>query len=146
MPQDIRIAPDGKVFYVADMMSDGVFVVDGDAFTEVAFIATGVGAHGLYPSRDGKKLYVSNRGTHRASRAHADGSIAAIDFATRAVESRWPIPGGGSPDMGNVSADGKWLWLSPSHQHPGRAAAAWAHRMAAARPLFARPYRQHALA
>ena len=112
MPQDIRIAPDGKVFYVADMMSDGVFVVDGDAFTEVAFIATGVGAHGLYPSRDGKKLYVSNRGTHRASRAQADGSIAVIDFATRAVESRWPIPGGGSPDMGNVSADGSTLWLS----------------------------------
>ena len=23
----------------------------------------------------------------------------------------WPIPGGGSPDMGNVSADGKTLWL-----------------------------------
>ena len=24
----------------------------------------------------------------------------------------WPIPGGGSPDMGNVSADGRYLWLS----------------------------------
>jgi hypothetical protein len=24
----------------------------------------------------------------------------------------WTIPGGGSPDMGNVSADGQWLWLS----------------------------------
>jgi streptogramin lyase len=24
----------------------------------------------------------------------------------------WPIPDGGSPDMGNVSADGKVLWLS----------------------------------
>lgn len=24
----------------------------------------------------------------------------------------WLIPGGGSPDMGNVSADGKALWLS----------------------------------
>ncbi len=35
-----------------------------------------------------------------------------IDFATRKVTARWPIPGGGSPDMGNVSADGKWLWLS----------------------------------
>ena len=112
MPQDIRIAPDGKVFYIADMMSDGVFVVDGDTFTEVAFIATGVGAHGLCPSRDGKKLYVSNRGTHGSSRPHGDGSIAVIDFATRAVETRWPIPGGGSPDMGNVSADGRTLWLS----------------------------------
>src|SRR5207248_11287087 len=65
MPQDIRISPDGKVFYVADMMADGVFVIDGDAFREIAFIATGVGTHGLYPSRDGKKLYVSNRGSNK---------------------------------------------------------------------------------
>ena len=35
-----------------------------------------------------------------------------INFATRRVEAVWPIPGGGSPDMGNVSADGRWLWLS----------------------------------
>src|SRR5256885_16501624 len=26
MPQDIRVAPDGKLFYVADMMADGVHV------------------------------------------------------------------------------------------------------------------------
>ena len=82
------------------------------AFTEVGFIATGVGAHGLYPSRDGKKLYVSNRGTHMSEPAHGHGSVAVIDFATRTVESTWPIPGGGSPDMGNVSADGSTLWLS----------------------------------
>jgi YVTN family beta-propeller protein len=87
-------------------------VIDAATFTEVAFIATGPGAHGLYPSRDGKKLYVSNRGTHRSSHPHGDGSIAVIDFATRAVETRWQIPGGGSPDMGNVSADGRQLWLS----------------------------------
>ncbi len=30
MPQDIRISPDGKVFYVADMLADGVFLIDGD--------------------------------------------------------------------------------------------------------------------
>ena len=35
-----------------------------------------------------------------------------IDFATQTVVAQWPVPGGGSPDMGNVSADGKWLWLS----------------------------------
>ena len=38
--------------------------------------------------------------------------MSVIDFATRKVEATWPIPGGGSPDMGNVSADGKQLWLS----------------------------------
>lgn len=113
MPQDIRISPDGKVFYVADMMADGVILIDGDSLTEIGFIPTGVGAHGLYPSRDGKKLFVTNRGTHMSNaHAHGKGSITVIDFATRQVEATWPIPGGGSPDMGNVSADGKQLWVS----------------------------------
>jgi DNA-binding beta-propeller fold protein YncE len=113
MPQDIRISPDGTVFYVADMMADGVFVVDGNTFKEIGFIATGKGTHGLYPSRDGRKLYVANRGSNKIhGPAHGKGSVSVIDFATRKVEANWPIPGGGSPDMGNVSADGKELWLS----------------------------------
>jgi DNA-binding beta-propeller fold protein YncE len=113
MPQDIRVSRDGKVFYVADMMADGVFVIDGDAFTEIGFVATGIGAHGLYPSRDATELYVSNRGSHEVrGPSHGPGSISVIDFATRAVKVTWFIPGGGSPDMGNVSADGKMLWLS----------------------------------
>ena len=113
MPQDVRAAPDGKVFYVAELQSGGIFVVDGDAFKEVGFIPTGVGTHGLYPSRDGKKLYVINRGTARVyGPPRGKGSIAVLDFATRKVEATWMIPGGGSPDMGNVSADGKQLWVS----------------------------------
>jgi YVTN family beta-propeller protein len=113
MPQDIRIAPDGKLFYVADMQADGVYLIDGETFTEAGFIPTGRGTHGLYPSRDGKKLYVTNRGTHMGDvKAHGPGSVSVIDFATRKVEKTWTIPGGGSPDMGNVSADGRTLWLS----------------------------------
>ena len=113
MPQDIRISPDGKVFYVADMHSGGVFVIDGERFIEVGFIQTGPGAHGLYPSRDGKYLYVANRGSSRVfGGPDGKGSVSVIDFATRKVVANWPIPGGGSPDMGNVSADGKTLWLS----------------------------------
>ena len=113
MPQDIRVSPDGKVFYVADMMSDGVFLIDGDAFKQIGFINTGIGTHGLYPSRDGKKLYAANRGSNKIHGArHGKGSVSVIDFATRKVETTWPVPGGGSPDMGNVSADGKHLWLS----------------------------------
>ena len=114
MPQDIRLSPDGKVFYVADMMNDGVFLIDGDSFTEIGFIATGVGTHGFAVSRDGTRLYVSNRGTHHMDQSHpkGPGSVSVIDFATRTVVAQWPIPGGGSPDMGNVSADGKQLWLS----------------------------------
>jgi len=113
MPQDVRISPDGQVFYVADMRANGVFVIDGERFMEIGFIATGVGTHGLYPSRDGAKLYVANRGSNKVFAAPGGkGSVSVIDFATRKVEATWPIPGGGSPDMGNVSADGKTLWLS----------------------------------
>ena len=114
MPQDIRVSPDGKLFLVADMHADGVHVIDGEKFAEMEFIKTGVGTHGLYPSRDGTKLYVANRGSHKVygPRAGKEGSVSVVDFATRKVEKTWPIPGGGSPDMGNVSADGKTLWLS----------------------------------
>jgi YVTN family beta-propeller protein len=113
MPQDIRVSPDGSTFFVADMMVDGVFVVDGSSFKETGFIKTGKGTHGLYPSRDGKKLYVANRGSNRVFAAPGgQGSVSVIDFATQKVEATWPIPGGGSPDMGNVSDDGKQLWLS----------------------------------
>ncbi|MBV8828683.1 MAG: hypothetical protein JO108_05595, partial [Acidobacteriaceae bacterium] len=50
-----------------------------------------------------KYVYVSNRG---------EGSVSLIDLATRKVSTKWTIPGGGSPDMGGVSADGTSLWLS----------------------------------
>lgn len=103
MPQDVKTSPDGKLFFVADMMADGVHVIDPEKMEVVDFIATGLGAHGLYASRDSKVLYCSNRD---------EGSVAVIDFATRKVVAKWQIPNGGSPDMGGVSADGKVLWLS----------------------------------
>ena len=113
MPQDIRSSPDGKRFYIADMHADGVHIVEGDSFKQVGFIPTGLGAHGLYPSRDGKSLYVANRGSHKIHGPKGgNGGVTVIDFATEKVVARWGIPGGGSPDMGNVSADGKYLWLA----------------------------------
>jgi YVTN family beta-propeller protein len=113
MPQDVRVSPDGKVFYVADMKAEGVFMVDGDQFTEIGHIKTAIGAHGLYPSRDGAQLFVANRGVARVyGPPKGKGSVSVIDFKTHKVTATWPIPGGGSPDMGNVSIDGKQLWLS----------------------------------
>ncbi|MDB5871781.1 MAG: hypothetical protein JWQ07_1223 [Ramlibacter sp.] len=113
MPQDVRASPNGKRFFVADMVADGVHVVDFETFRQVAFIPTGVGTHGLYPSRDGKRLYVANRGSNKIRGGrHGSGSVSVIDFATEKIVATWPVPGGGSPDMGNVSADGKYLWLS----------------------------------
>jgi YVTN family beta-propeller protein len=103
MPQDVKLSPDGKVFYVADMAHNGVWLVDGDRLRTIGFRHTGKGAHGLYVSRDSRFLYVTNRD---------EGSISLLDLRTRRVVRKWRIPGGGSPDMGGVSADGKVLWLS----------------------------------
>ena len=113
MPQDVRFSPDGRTLYVADMMADGVHVVDAETFKQFAFIPTGVGAHGLYPSRDGKLLYVANRGSNYVhGKPKGKGSVSVLDFASGKVLKTWPVPGGGSPDMGGVSADGRHLWLS----------------------------------
>ncbi|WP_327272818.1 YncE family protein [Streptomyces sp. NBC_01224] len=103
MPQDVKLSPDGGTFYIADMMANGVWVLDGKKFTTPKLLPTGKGAHGLYVSRDSKEMYISNRG---------EGSISVFDFAQRKLAKKWRLPNGGSPDMGGVSADGKVLWLS----------------------------------
>jgi DNA-binding beta-propeller fold protein YncE len=103
MPQDVKLSPDGAVFYVADKAKGGVWLVDGDPLRVTGFVATGRGAHGLYASRDSRILFVSNRG---------EGSVSLLSFATRRVVRTWRLPPGSSPDMGGLSADGKVLWLS----------------------------------
>jgi DNA-binding beta-propeller fold protein YncE len=54
MPQDMRISPDGLRLYVSDLTAGGLHVLDFASFRQVGFIPTGAGAHGLYPSRDGR--------------------------------------------------------------------------------------------
>jgi YVTN family beta-propeller protein len=113
MPQDIRAAPDGHDFYVADMMAGGLFVLEGGSFKVTQFIPTGVGTHGITPSRDGTRLYVSNRGSSSVfGTAHGPGSVTVLDIATNTIVATWEVPGGGSPDMGNLNAAGTELWLS----------------------------------
>lgn len=103
MPQDTRLTPDGKHFLVADMHANGVYVFDGAATAKTGFIATGAGTHGIYFSRDGRQAFVTNRG---------EGSVSVLDLGTLQPVGKWRIPGGGSPDMGGLSADGSVLWLS----------------------------------
>ena len=102
-PQDVKLSPDGRVVYVADQASAGLWEIDPDRFRVIGFLHTGLGAHGLYPSRDARFLYVSNR---------AAGSVSVVSFATRRVVRTWLLPRPASPDMGGVSDDGSTLWLS----------------------------------
>ncbi|MFF1834674.1 hypothetical protein ACFVXE_10780 [Streptomyces sp. NPDC058231] len=103
MPQDVKLSPDGRTYYIADMVANGMWVLDGKKFTTPKLLRTGKGAHGLYISRDSRKMYISNRG---------EGSVSVFDFARNKLTEKWHLPDGGSPDMGGVSADGKVLWLS----------------------------------
>lgn len=98
-PVDVKLSPDGSVFFVANQGRHGVSVIDPFRMKELAFIPTGKGAHGFAVSRDAKSLYVSNR---------LAGTISVISFATRKVTATWHV--GGSPDMLQVSTDGTQLW------------------------------------
>ena len=101
-PIDVKLSPDAQVLFVADQARNGVILADPGDLHELGFLPTGKGAHGLYYSRDVGRLYVSNR---------KGSSVSVIDVASRTVVDTWEIPGGGSPDMGGVSIDGRQLWL-----------------------------------
>jgi DNA-binding beta-propeller fold protein YncE len=103
VPQDVRSAPDGKVFYVADLAAGGIWEIVPNTLKVVRLIQTGAGAHGLVVSRNGRILYVANRNA---------GTVSLLSFRTRRIVRTWRIPGGGSPDMGDVSPNGHVLWLS----------------------------------
>src|SRR5438093_8279306 len=83
-PQDVKLSPDGHVFYVADMRAGGLWEIGGDGLKVIGFVRTGAGVHGLYPSRDARYLYATNR---------AEGSISVISFRTRKVVTTWRLPG-----------------------------------------------------
>jgi YVTN family beta-propeller protein len=131
VPQDVRSSPDAKVFYVADLRAGGVWEIDPARFKVIGFIRTGAGAHGLVVGRKGKVLYVANRN---------EGSVSVISFRTRKVVAKWHIPGGGSPDMGDVSANGKVLWLSGRYNSAVYAINTRTGRLIARIPVGASPH------
>jgi DNA-binding beta-propeller fold protein YncE len=102
-PQDVKLSPDGRTLYVADQQNGGLWEIDPRTFRVVGFLSTGAGAHGLYPRRDARVMYVPNG---------QQGSVSVVSFATRRVICTWQLPLPASPDMGGVSADGRTLWLS----------------------------------
>ena len=131
VPQDVRSSPDAKVFYVADLAAGGVWEIDPARFKVIGFIHTGAGAHGLVVGRSGKVLYVANRNA---------GTVSVISFRTRKVVRTFRIPGGGSPDMGDVSADGRVLWLSGRYNSDVYAIDTRTGRLIARIPVGASPH------
>lgn len=101
LPVDVKLAPDGTAFFVADQGRHGVIVLDPETMQELDFLPTGRGAHGLAISRDTRALYVANR---------LAGTLSVVDFAAWGIARTWPI--GGSPDMVQVSPDGQQIWMS----------------------------------
>jgi YVTN family beta-propeller protein len=101
LPVDVKLSPDGSVYYVANQGLGGVSILAADDLRQVGFVRTGAGAHGLCVSRNARYLYVSNR---------LAGSISVISFRTHRVVHTWHV--GGSPDMLQVSLDGKELWVT----------------------------------
>jgi YVTN family beta-propeller protein len=102
-PQDVKLSPDGRTLYVADQLNGGLWEISPTTFRVLGFLPTGAGAHGLYPSRNARFMYVSNRQA---------GSVSVVSFRSRKVVKTWQLPLPASPDMGGVSADGTTLWLS----------------------------------
>jgi len=83
MPQDVRLSANGKIFHVADMAANGIWLISAQRFRVLRFIHTGVGTHGFIVGRSGTYLYISNRG---------EGSISVLDFATGKLVHKWRIP------------------------------------------------------
>jgi DNA-binding beta-propeller fold protein YncE len=127
-PQDVKLSPDGRVFYVANRYLGGVQLIDARSFRLAGFIRTAPDAHGLYVSRDTRDLYVTNR----------SGSIFVVNFGTRRVVAIWHT--GGSPDMGNVSPDGQVLWVSSRYNAGVFAISTRAGRVMATVPAGVSPH------
>ena len=87
MPPGRKDLPDGRTWYAADMHTPGIWILNGDAFTQPRFLAAGAGAHGLYVSRVQVPVH------HQPG----EGSISLLNFATRKLVAKWRISGGGIP-------------------------------------------------
>lgn len=110
MPADVYGSPDGRNLFVGLTGSDSVEVFDisGEQPRSVQRIKTGSGAHAFRAAGDGRHLFVSNR---------VANTISKIDMQALRVVDSYPAPGG--PDCMDVSADGRWIYVS----------ARWARKM-----------------
>lgn len=104
-------APAGVLWHggrllVANMGSDDVWVLNAATGKTERKIRTGKGAHQLFPSPDGKLIYVNNR---------IDSTTVTLDPATLNQVRSYKLPGG--PDDIEFAPDGKvWFTLRFVHK------------------------------
>jgi hypothetical protein len=146
-PQDVKLSPDGRTLYTADQLNGGLWEINPSSFRLIGFLQTGAGAHGLYPSRYARVMYVSDR---RA------GPISVVSFRTRRIIRTWqlPLPARGRLGRRQHAVAERALQrggLRDRHPHraspgddSGRRRPARTVRVAPARSLLARPYRDPA--
>ena len=103
MPADVHGSPDGRQLFVGLTGGDGVEVFDisGREPRSLKVIKTGKGAHAFRAAGDHRHLYVSNR---------VANTISKINMLTGEAVASYPAPGG--PDCMDVSADGRWIYVS----------------------------------
>ena len=107
MPQDVRLAPDGRSFYVAAMMLNKLVQIPWDSFTVAKEYSTLTMPHGIYFSRDQKHAFVTARGA---------GAVQVFDLAQEKFVATWQTPEHYHLDMGGLSVDGKTLWISARNE------------------------------
>ncbi len=103
MPADIYGSADDKRLFVGLTGDDEVQVFDISAAQPrvAGRIVTGNGAHAFRAQGDKRHLFVSNRVANTISR---------IDMQDLKVVDTYPAPGG--PDCMDLSADGRWLYVT----------------------------------
>jgi YVTN family beta-propeller protein len=103
MPADVFVTSDDRTALIGLTGSDGVEVYDltQTPAKRVQVIATGKGAHAFRALGDTRHLLVSNR---------VANTISKIDLQTLKVVATYPAPGG--PDCMDVSADGKFIFVT----------------------------------
>ena len=119
-PRGIKVAPDGKLLYVAlsgsprsgpgsddseprpgDRAADGVGVVDLKSHTLLRTLTSGQDPEAFDVSRDGKTLYISNEET---------AEMSVLDLVSGKIRRKVHV--GGEPEGVTIRADGKVVYVT----------------------------------
>ena len=128
--QDVKLSPDGRLFFVADMRANGIWEVNGTTLHVTGFLRTGA---------------APTASTRAAIAAFSTSATARRDRLGRqlpdpADRRDLADPRRRSPDMGGVSADGSVLWLSGRYNREVYAISTRSGRLLARIPVGSGPH------